>query len=80
MGDRGLVAGWLDIQHQYARLWLAVGPAEAPTRVAAVRAALRIHDLSTCTAMASAARAARSPQEARDAVLALADKLMSDLV
>ena len=52
----------------------------APTRVPAVRAALRIHDLATCTAMASAARAARSPQEARDAVLALADKLMSDLV
>lgn len=52
----------------------------APTRVPAVRVALRIHDLRTCTAMAAAARAARSPQEARDAVLALADKLMGDLV
>jgi len=52
----------------------------APTRVPAVRAALRIHDLRTCTAMAAAARTARSPQDARDAVLALADKLMSDLV
>jgi phosphotransferase system enzyme I (PtsI) len=52
----------------------------APTRVPAVRAALRIHDLRTCTAMASAARAARSPQDARNAVLALADKLMGDLV
>jgi phosphoenolpyruvate-protein phosphotransferase (PTS system enzyme I) len=52
----------------------------APTRVPAVRAALRIHDLRTCTAMAAAARAARSPQDARDAVLALADKLMGDLV
>jgi phosphotransferase system enzyme I (PtsI) len=52
----------------------------APTRVPAVRAALRIHDLRTCTAMAAAARAAHSPQEARDAVLALADKLMGDLV
>lgn len=52
----------------------------APTRVPAVRVALRTHDLRTCTAMAAAARAARSPQEARDAVLALADKLMGDLV
>jgi phosphotransferase system enzyme I (PtsI) len=52
----------------------------APTRVPAVRAALRLHDLRTCTAMAAAARAARSPQDARDAVLALADQLMSDLV
>jgi len=52
----------------------------APTRVPAVRAALRLHDLRTCTAMAAAARAARSPQDARDAVAALADKLMVDLV
>jgi len=52
----------------------------APTRVPAVRAALGIHDLRTCTAMAAAARAARSPQDARDAVRALADKLMGDLV
>jgi phosphotransferase system enzyme I (PtsI) len=52
----------------------------APTRVPAVRAALRLHDLGTCTAMAAAARAARSPQDARDGALALADKLMSDLV
>lgn len=52
----------------------------ALTRVPAVRVALRTHDLRTCTAMAAAARAARSPQEARDAVLALADKLMGDLV
>ena len=52
----------------------------APTRVPAVRAALRAHDLQTCTAMAAAARAARAPQDGRAAVLALADKLMSDLV
>jgi phosphoenolpyruvate-protein phosphotransferase (PTS system enzyme I) len=52
----------------------------APTRVPAVRAALRVHDLRTCSAMAAAARAARSPQDARDAVLALANKLIADLV
>jgi phosphoenolpyruvate-protein phosphotransferase (PTS system enzyme I) len=52
----------------------------APTRVPAVRAALRMHDLRTCTAMAAAARAARSPQDARDAALALADGLIADLI
>ena len=52
----------------------------APTRVPAVRAALRMHDLRTCTAMAAAARAARTPQDARDAVLALANKLIADLI
>jgi phosphotransferase system enzyme I (PtsI) len=52
----------------------------AATRVPAVRAALRMHDLRTCTAMAAAARGARTPQDARDAVLALANKLISDLV
>jgi phosphotransferase system enzyme I (PtsI) len=52
----------------------------APTRVPAVRAALRLHDLRTCTAMAAAARAARSPQDARDAVLGLASQLVADLV
>jgi phosphotransferase system enzyme I (PtsI) len=52
----------------------------APTRVPAVRASLSLHDLGTCTAMAAAARAARSPQDARDAVLALANKLIIDLV
>jgi phosphotransferase system enzyme I (PtsI) len=52
----------------------------APTRVPAVRAALALHDLGTCTAMAAAARAARSPQDARDAVLALANTLITDLV
>jgi phosphoenolpyruvate-protein phosphotransferase (PTS system enzyme I) len=52
----------------------------APTRVPAVRAALALHDIGTCTAMAAAARAARTPQDARDEVLALADKLVTDLV
>jgi len=52
----------------------------APTRVPAVRAALRMHDLRTCMAMAAAARAARSPQDAREAALALADTLIADLI
>jgi phosphotransferase system enzyme I (PtsI) len=52
----------------------------APTRVPAVRAALSVHDLGTCTAMAAAARAARSPQDGRDAVLAMANSLVADLV
>ena len=52
----------------------------AATRVPAVRAALRMHDLRTCTAMAAAARAARSPQDAREAALAMADKLITDLI
>jgi phosphoenolpyruvate-protein phosphotransferase (PTS system enzyme I) len=52
----------------------------APTRVPAVRAALSLHDIGTCTAMAAAARAARTPQDARDAVLALANKLIADLL
>ena len=52
----------------------------APTRVSAVRAALFLHDLGTCTAMAAAARAARSPQDARDAARALANKLITELV
>jgi phosphoenolpyruvate-protein phosphotransferase (PTS system enzyme I) len=52
----------------------------APTRVPAVRAALAMHDLRTCTAMAAAARAARSPQDGREVVLALANDLISDLI
>jgi phosphotransferase system enzyme I (PtsI) len=52
----------------------------APTRVSAVRAALFLHDLGSCTAMAAAARAARSPQDARDAELALTNKLITELV
>ena len=52
----------------------------AVTRVPAVRAALSLHDLGTCGAMAAAARAARSPQEGREAVLALTNPLMADLV
>jgi len=52
----------------------------AATRVSAVRTALSLHDLGTCAAMAAAARAARSPQDGRDAVLALSNKAMGDLV
>ncbi|MEP7017322.1 MAG: putative PEP-binding protein, partial [Actinomycetota bacterium] len=52
----------------------------APTRVPAVRAALSVHDQRTCSAMAAAARAAKSPQDARAAVLALADPLLADLL
>lgn len=52
----------------------------APTRVPAVRASLAMHDLGTCSAMAAAARAARTPQDAREAVLALASTLITDLV
>lgn len=52
----------------------------APTRVPAVRAALSLHDLGTCSAMGTGARAARSPQEGRDAVLALANPLIFNLV
>lgn len=52
----------------------------AGTRVPAVRAALRMHSLGVCTAMAAAARAARSPQDGRAAVLAMASNLMADLL
>lgn len=52
----------------------------AATRVPAVRAALALHDLDTCASMATAARAARSPQDGRDAVLARAHERMADLV
>jgi len=52
----------------------------APTRVPAVRAALSMHDLRTCTAMAAAARAARSPQDGRDSVLSMANSLITNLV
>jgi phosphotransferase system enzyme I (PtsI) len=52
----------------------------APTRVPAVRASLRMHDLGTCTAMAAAARAAASPQDGREVVLGMADRRMVDLI
>jgi len=52
----------------------------AASRVSAVRAALAMHDLRSCTAMAAAARTAQSPQDARQAVLALANSLVVDLL
>src|SRR5665811_764587 len=52
----------------------------APTRVPAVRAALSLHDLRTCTAMAAACLLYTSPQDARAAALELANRLITDLV
>jgi phosphotransferase system enzyme I (PtsI) len=46
----------------------------APSRIAAVRAALAGHDLATCQAMAQGARQAPTPAEARAAALALAEE------
>jgi phosphotransferase system enzyme I (PtsI) len=45
----------------------------APSKVSAVRCALSAHDLTTCRAMAAAARACDVPADARAAALALAD-------
>jgi len=52
----------------------------APSRVAAVRAALRLHDLDTCRRMAAAAVSARTATDGRQAVLAMADPALADLV
>lgn len=52
----------------------------APKKVNVVRASLRLHDQGTCQQMATAALAADSPREARDAVVALADTALLDLV
>ncbi len=46
----------------------------APARTGLVRAALRRHDLATCTAMLQAVLDADSPEEARSAVVTLADR------
>jgi phosphotransferase system enzyme I (PtsI) len=51
----------------------------APSRVPAVRAALRLHDLGTCRAMAAAAVSARTATEGRLAVLALAEPDLAHL-
>ena len=52
----------------------------APGKVNAVRAALALHDLETCQKMAEAALDARTAAEAREAVLALADPVLKDLL
>lgn len=52
----------------------------APTKVNAVRAALRLHDLATCQQMAAYAVAARTAQDAKDAVIALVHPMLLDLL
>jgi phosphotransferase system enzyme I (PtsI) len=49
-------------------------------RLAAVRASLALHGLVRCQEMAAVARAASTASAARDAVLALADPVVTDLV
>ena len=52
----------------------------APGKVNAVRAALRLHDFDTCRQMANFAVDARTARDAREAVLALADPVLKDLL
>ena len=52
----------------------------APGKVSLVRYALSLHDLATCQQMAQAALEARTAADARDAVLALAQQGLSDLL
>ena len=52
----------------------------APSKVAAVRAALRLHDFETCKQMANYAVDAWSAKEAREAALRLADPVLRDLL
>lgn len=52
----------------------------AATKVNAVRAALHMHDLSTCQQMAAYALDARTAKDARAAVIALADPQLLDLL
>ena len=52
----------------------------APSKVSAVRAALRLHDFETCKQMANYAVDAVNAKEARDAALRLADPVLRDLL
>ena len=52
----------------------------APGKVPAVRTALGLHSRTQCQQMAAAARASTSPQDARAAVLRLADPVLRDLM
>lgn len=52
----------------------------APSKVSAVRAALSLHDLSTCQEIAARALAATTADEAREAALSLADPVIADLL
>ena len=52
----------------------------APSKVPAVRAALRLHDFETCRQMANYAVDAWSAKEARESALRLADPVLRDLI
>ena len=52
----------------------------APGKVRAVRAALRLHDFDTCRQMANYAVDAPTAADAREAVLAIADPVLRDLL
>ena len=52
----------------------------APTKVNAVRAALRLHDMDTCRQMANYAVDAPTAKEARENVLKIADPVLRDLL
>lgn len=52
----------------------------AAHRVTAVRAALRLHDLDTCRRMADIAVSARTATGSREAVLAMADPALPDML
>ncbi len=52
----------------------------APSKVSLVRYALSLHDLATCQRMAHAALEARTAGDAREAVLALAQRELSELL
>lgn len=51
----------------------------APGKVQAVRAALRVHDFTTCQQMAAYALDSWTAEEAREAALRIADPLVNDL-
>lgn len=52
----------------------------APKKVNAVRAALRLHDMSTCQQMAAYALDSWTAEDAREAALNVADPVMKDLL
>lgn len=52
----------------------------APSKVTAVRAALKLHDMDTCSEIAKQALAASTADQAREAALKLADPVVKDLL
>jgi len=52
----------------------------APKKVAAVRTSLAAHTLARCQEIAAAARSASGPAEAKQAVLAMADPVLRELI